>query len=306
MAPLATEGEMYCQPVAAKDHSGAHLRGMPEQPADPVASKAKLARATARLHANGATWSTRRQPAALPATSRAGIPGSGHTGPMIDIQPSNPTLLRRRGLAVLLSLGLLLGAAACGSSGGSDDAAGSGGSETGAEDGTPSSTDDAGGGDAASACGGEIYSATVCATVKVTGSTTVDDTAASPVGGAPTSGGLPDCATWAEGADDELALPLFVDGLSDGTAFGMQSLITDYTGPGSYDLEQLSGSGSSFTIVVGDVRYQPDPDGQSTATMTVEADGSGSLEAGNFLVDNGSGSWSDPIDADITWTCTDA
>lgn len=223
---------------------------------------------------------------------------------MFDTQTSNPAPHRRRGLALLLVLGLAVGASACGSGSDGDDA---GAADGGTEE-TAATAPDGGGGSegGASACGGEIFSATVCATVKVSGSTAVDDTAASPVGGAPTSEGLPDCAAWAEGADDELVLPLFIDGLSDGTAFGMQSLITDYTGPGTYDLEQLSGSGSSFTIVVGDLRYQPDPDGASSATMTVEADGSGSLTAGNFLVDNGSGTWSDPIDADITWTCTDA
>ena len=234
---------------------------------------------------------------------------ASHDGAMIDTDIPNPPRARRAGLVALLAAGILLGTAACGSSG-SEDASPSGGDATEAADTSPSdggtsdsgtSDDDTGG----TACGGVIYVATVCASVKITGSTAVDDTAASPVGGAVSGGGVADCATWAEGADDELQLPLFLDGLSDGTRFAMESLITDYTGPGSYDLEQLSGSGSSFTIVVDDLRYQPDPDGKSTATMTVEADGSGSLQAGNFLVDNGSGTWSDPIDADISWTCTD-
>ncbi len=230
---------------------------------------------------------------------------------MIDIDTPNPVRARRVGLVALLAAGILLGATGCGSSdsGGSSASAGDG-TETsagsGAGDGATTDAEGSDGGAAASACGGEIYVATVCATVKVSGSTAVDDTAASPVGGAVSTDGVADCATWAEGADGDLQLPLFLDGLSDGTRFGMESLVTDYTGPGTYDLEQLSGSGSSFTIVVGDLRYQPDPDGQSTATMTVEADGSGSLQAGNFLVDNGSGTWSDPIEADISWTCTDA
>lgn len=91
-----------------------------------------------------------------------------------------------------------------------------------------------------------------------------------------------------------------------GTVFGLESLVTEYTGPGTYPIGQLSGEGTDFTIVIGEARYQPDPEGTSTAELTVEADGSGSLRASGFTIDDGSGTLSPPADAEVTWTCTDA
>ena len=139
----------------------------------------------------------------------------------------------------------------------------------------------------------------MCATVSITGSTTLDGTAGSYIDG-------DDCSDWAKGEGDNLRLPLFVDGLTDGTPFGMQQLVTSYTGPGTYDLDQLSGEGSSFTLVAGENRYVASPDGDATASLTIEADGSGSLTVEQFEIDSGSGSYSSPVDATVTWTCADA
>jgi hypothetical protein len=146
----------------------------------------------------------------------------------------------------------------------------------------------------------------VCATVSISGNATASGVAAAPVAAAATAGGTATCAGWAEGADDELRLPLFIDGLDDGTVFGLESLITDYTGPATYPIDQLSGEGTDFTIVVGEERYQPDPEGTSTAELAIEADGSGTLRASGFKVDDGAGTLSPPIDAEVSWTCTDA
>ena len=215
-----------------------------------------------------------------------------------------PTRRRLRfGIALVALLATLLAGCGGGSSAPSVSDAGTadGGAATGDDTGS-----DSGGDASASACGGEVYVASVCATVAITGASEASGTAASPVGGAVSADGPATCSSWAEGADDELVLPLFLDGLDDGTAFGMQSLVTDYAGPGTYPIDQLSGQGSDFTIVVGDQRYQPDPEGTSTAELTVEADGSGSLTASGFKVDDGSGTLSDPIDAEVTWTCADA
>lgn len=224
--------------------------------------------------------------------------------------PSTPSPSPRRLAAGLLALGLLLGTAACGSSGSdgaSSSSAGDGSTaEGGAADDGGGSGD--GGGDAggSSACGGEIYVATVCAEVAISGARTVDGTAASPVGGAVSADGVATCATWAKGDDGDLELPLFLDGLSDGTRFGLESLVTDYGGPGTYDLDQLSGSGSNFTIALGEERFTASPDGGASATITVAADGSGSFSASGFQIDDGAGTFSDPIDAEVTWTCADA
>lgn len=210
-----------------------------------------------------------------------------------------PTLRRLRlGFVLVAVLGTLL--AGCG---GGSSAPKASDADT-ADAGTAPDGDDSG--RSASACGGEVYVATVCATVAITGASEASGTAASPVGGAVSANGPATCSSWAEGAEDELVLPLFLDGLDDGTAFGMQSLVTDYAGPGTYPIDQLSGKGSDFTIVVGEERYQPDPEGTSTAELTVAADGSGSLTASGFKVDDGSGTLSAPIDAEITWTCADA
>jgi hypothetical protein len=212
---------------------------------------------------------------------------------MTDHRAPTPHRLRLGIIAVTLLATLLAG---CGGGSSTPSASDAGGDASGG-----GSSEDAG----ASACGGEVYAATVCATVAITGASEASGTAASPVGGAASADGPATCSSWAEGADDELVLPLFLDGLDDGTAFGMQSLVTDYAGPGTYPIDQLSGEGSDFTIVVGEERYQPDPEGTSTAELTVAADGSGSLTASGFKVDDGSGTLSAPIEAEITWTCTD-
>ncbi len=191
-----------------------------------------------------------------------------------------PALL---GLAVLGTVVL----SGCSGSGSGSDAAKAPG--TNGESTAPS--DDGG------ACG-PVYTTSVCATVKVTGATTVDDRAASAVDGE-------DCAAWAAGSEAELRLPLFIDGLSDGTPFTMDRLVTDYTGPGTYELDQLSGEGSGFTLVVGAERYVARPDGTATATLTIDEAGSGSVAISQFEVSDGAGGYGSPVDADISWTCTE-
>jgi hypothetical protein len=214
-------------------------------------------------------------------------------------QHPGTTIRTHRRLAVLVASAAIF-VAACGGGGdsSSDEATGPTTAPSGG------ASDDGGGG--AGACGGEVFVATVCATVSVTGASSAEGSTAASVGGAATADGPATCASWAEGVDGDLELPLFLDGLDDGTAFGMESLVTDYGGPGTYGVDQLSGRGSDFTIVVGDQRYQPDPEGTSTAEMTVADDGSGALSVSGFRVDDGSGTLSEPIDAEITWTCTDA
>jgi hypothetical protein len=216
------------------------------------------------------------------------------------LRTTTRTIRTQRRLAVLVASAAIV-LAACGGGGdsGSGEAAGSTSAPSGG-------TSDGGAGGGAGACGGEVYVATVCATVAVTGAASAEGSTAAPVGGAVTADGPATCSSWAQGVDGDLELPLFLDGLEDGTAFGMESLVTDYGGPGTYGIDQLSGRGSDFTIVVGDERYQPDPEGTSTAELTVADDGSGSLSASGFRVDDGSGTLSDPIDAEVTWTCTDA
>jgi hypothetical protein len=225
---------------------------------------------------------------------------------MIDHRAPTPHRLRLGIVLVALLAALLAGCGGGGSTpGASEPGAAGSGTETSADD-SGSDGGDPGGDAGTSACGGEVYAATVCAEVSLTGATEASGTAASPVGGAVSADGPATCSSWAEGTDEELVLPLFIDGLDDGTAFGMQSLVTDYSGPGTYPIDQLSGEGSDFTIVIGEERYQPDPEGTSTAELTVDADGSGSLTASGFRVDDGSGTLSEPIDAEITWTCADA
>lgn len=218
---------------------------------------------------------------------------------MRDPRASHPLRLL---LAVVVAATLLL--AGCGGSSADPDGGGAAvDAGSGEDQGTDATGGGAGSGEQASACGGEIFTATVCAEIAITGAASLESTAASTV---PAPAGTTTCSTWAEGADDELELPLFLDGAADGTAFAMESLVTEYAGPGSYDVEQLSGRGSKFTIVVGDQRFQPSAEGTSSATLTVDADGGGSLSAAGFVVEDGSGGVSDPIDAEITWTCTDA
>lgn len=214
--------------------------------------------------------------------------------------PGSPThrLRSNPGRALgAVALTALLGLAGCGgSSAGAPDTSGSTATDDAPGDGTPG-TAAPGGTGGSSACG-DIYTSSLCATVKVNGSVTIDDQAVSAIDGG-------DCATWAEGDGDELRLPLFIDGLSDGTPFTMERLVTDYTGPGTYELDQLSGEGSNFTLVVGDDRYVASPDGDATATLTIEASGAGSVAISDFEISDGSGGYSSAVDADIYWDCVD-
>lgn len=216
-----------------------------------------------------------------------------------DHRPQRGASIRR--LRPAMASLALLGAVVLGGCGGSSsgtakqpandsDAAGTS-APAGSGDSPPSSSGGEGG------CG-EVYTTSLCATVKVTGSETVDDQAVSAVDGE-------DCATWAQGTDGELRLPLFIDGLSDGTPFTMERLVTDYTGPGTYELDQLSGEGSNFTLVVGSNRYVARPDGEASATLTIDEAGSGSVAISQFEVSDGAGGYTSPVDADIYWTCTE-
>ncbi len=201
----------------------------------------------------------------------------------------------RPALAGLALLGTVALAGCGGSSSGSakEPASGDKVAGTSAPAGNGTSGTSAGGDDGG--CG-TVYTTSVCATVKVTGSETVDDNAVSAVDG-------DDCAAWAKGSDDELRLPLFIDGLSDGTPFTMERLVTDYTGPGTYELDKLSGEGTGFTLVVGSNRYVARPDGDATATLTIDEAGSGSVAISQFEVSDGAGGYGSPVDADIYWTC---
>ena len=84
-----------------------------------------------------------------------------------------------------------------------------------------------------------------------------------------------------------------------------------YTGPGTYDLraETMTGDPDSFPAIDADGRFFSNG-ADSTTTVTISADGSGTLEAA-ALVEMKSISGPDPdpgarVDFTLRWTCNPA
>lgn len=90
----------------------------------------------------------------------------------------------------------------------------------------------------------------------------------------------------------------------DGEDVGLFSGISEYEGPGEYDLSALRGiDGSPFAITAGDLAYQADEG--STGSLTLDASGSGTLDSDGFT-DIGTPEPAEPgITGAVTWTCID-
>lgn len=196
----------------------------------------------------------------------------------------------------LLAAALLIPLAGCG---GSSDPA------------TPAAAGvDGGGGEAGDDGGGEkagecdaLYGVTVCMAYDLTGAVTAKGHLAGNV----TNGveqSPETCAEWAKGAEKDGERRLFMPlggPLTPGEEFNglTGNIITNYTGPGTYQKKDLSGQGSPSGVLVNAggsyVLYSTD----STGTATVAADGSGSFTFTGL----GSGSGSPTVSGSVTWTC---
>ena len=141
-----------------------------------------------------------------------------------------------------------------------------------------------------------------CVTSSVSG--TVTGTASA---GAGSSFGN-DCAAWAAAGDPRiLELPTVLAAGENKITVAL-SRVGAYTGPGSYELAAVTSSGNpdSFPALEVDGRTFSNGEG-STATVTINADGSGSLQA-TGLVEIASVQVSSPdpdasIDLSMQWTC---
>ena len=115
------------------------------------------------------------------------------------------------------------------------------------------------------------------------------------------------CSDWAEGGD------LRSDGMLEAAAsfepidthdVDLFGGISGYSGPGDYDVAQLTGlDGDPFAITAGETAYQVD--GSSTATITVRNDGSGELVFDSFVDTGGLVPDAPGIAGSVSWTCID-
>lgn len=114
---------------------------------------------------------------------------------------------------------------------------------------------------------------------------------------------LPDvsCAAWMQGKEGRLRFPVFFDKL-DGAEFGFGSLIAKFAGPGTYSDDALSGMGMGFTVF--SEREFEARDG-STATLTIDANGNGSLDFKDFIEIEDVEPRSPALSGHVTWTCVD-
>lgn len=142
-----------------------------------------------------------------------------------------------------------------------------------------------------------------CVTSTLSGS--VNSTATAGMGG-----NVDDCAAWvAEGDSRVLDLPM-MQGAGDDLITVALTRISDYTGPGVYELQAVVNQGmpDMFPAIAVGERTFNNGEG-STAVVTVAADGSGTVEA-KGLVEIASMMVSNPdpdarVDFSMQWTCRD-
>lgn len=144
------------------------------------------------------------------------------------------------------------------------------------------------------ACQQEL-TATLCVTATVSGRATHQGTSKADLG-------VATCAEWMKGDRTKLRFPVFFDKL-DGVDFGLDAFVDDFKGAGTYGLESLSGVGMPFGVSAGK-RFEAGR--TSKATLTLAANGSGSLAFADFV------DLADPEpqpgveSGTITFTCVDA
>jgi hypothetical protein len=136
-----------------------------------------------------------------------------------------------------------------------------------------------------------------CGHIKVTGGYTRDlDFHAS-------SAFASSCADWLKGRRSD-ATELLLPSQSDGT-IRMDAVVQHYKGPGSYSVNDLIGDLGGFQIVVEHDGFEPSASATpaTTASATVNADGSGTLIAMAMQPVGDANVVQQPITAVVTWTC---
>jgi hypothetical protein len=112
--------------------------------------------------------------------------------------------------------------------------------------------------------------------------------------------GIKDCAGWLKGkSDDPTLLDLPAPDLASG--LNLDATIQNYKGPGTYDVKDLVGEMGGFQVVVGSDGWTTAD--ASTGSATVNADGSGTIQAMGLQPVGDSNKVQKPIDVSISWTC---
>lgn len=196
-------------------------------------------------------------------------------------------LLPRRSLPLTLALSLTVVLASC--SGSSTPAASGSGSAPSAGAQAPASLPVASGG--AGDCVGA--GTTFCGHIKISGGITTETDFVSGVFS-------PSCAEWLKGNKDDatrLTLPIALVG-----NINTDTVIQNYTGPGTYDVADLAGNLGGFQVAVGNDLFVADS-GKTTGTATLTADGSGSVAATGMQPAGDANKVQQPINLVLTWSC---
>ena len=112
--------------------------------------------------------------------------------------------------------------------------------------------------------------------------------------------GIKDCAGWLKGkSDDPTMLDLPAPDLASG--LNLDATIESYTGPGTYDIKDLVGEFGGFQVVVGSDGWITSA--ATTGSATVNADGSGTLQAKGLQPGGDVNTVQEPVNVTVSWTC---
>jgi hypothetical protein len=105
------------------------------------------------------------------------------------------------------------------------------------------------------------------------------------------------CAAFAAQVGQMQFTPIF--DTEGGTSFSMGSFVDEYSGPGSYGLDQLFGPGSEWVLMIDQQTFTEGD--ASTGLFVTAADGSGSFSFTDFVEEADEGA----IGGVVNWTCAD-
>ena len=112
--------------------------------------------------------------------------------------------------------------------------------------------------------------------------------------------GIKDCAGWLKGNSDDPTL-LDLPGPDLATGLNLDATIEHYKGAGTYDVQDFVGSMGGFQVVVGSDGWTTSAG--TTGSATVNADGSGTLQAKGLQPVGDVNKIQQPVDVTVSWTC---
>ncbi len=210
------------------------------------------------------------------------------------MQPSLARNVHRRGVAPVIALCASLLVAACSGAASPGASAPSAPAATVAPAGQASSAP-AGGAGASSGCPGNAL-IHFCGHAAISGGVVAeaDVTASWP------AFGIKDCAGWLECNSDDRTM-VYLPSPDYSAAFTISAAIQHYKGPGTYDVKDLVGKFGPFQVEVGANGWTPGS--ATTGSMTVKADGSGTVQAKGLEPVGDVNTIQKPVDVTESWTC---